>query len=138
MRFAKLVLAVGLIGLWPGLLQAGDYFFECAIPGGGYTLEEGDKRLELFQDGKKLKYDLVRQVTIREREGVCTAKGGQKFKWNSHSYLYEVKTAIDGVSIPLQFLCETGGSGVPANVSDCTETTTKDKQLQPSYVDKIQ
>lgn len=138
MRFARLALVVGLVGLWPGLVQAGDYFFECAIPGGGYTLQEGDKQLELLQDGKKLKYDLVRQVTIREKEGVCTTKGGQKFKWGSHSYLYEVKTAIDGMSIPLLFLCEMAGSGVPANVSDCTETTTRDKQLQPSYADKAQ
>ena len=98
-----------------------------------YSLQDGGKQLALFDGPKKLKYKLLRKVTIHERKGFCTTLSGQKFAWNSHQYLVELKTNINGASVELTFLCEQGSSGVPAAVSKCTMSTTSDKSLQPTY-----
>ena len=112
---------------------AGGYYFNCAAPNETYSLKDGGKQPDLFDGRKKLKYKLIRKMTIRERRGFCTTSGGQKFAWNSHQYLVELKTNINGASVELMFLCEQGGSGVPAMVSNCTMSTVSDKSLQPTY-----
>lgn len=119
--------------LLSGSALAGDYYFDCASPNGTYNLKEGGKQYELFEGSKKLKFELLRKMTIEEQKGFCTSKDGKKFEWNSHRYLVDLKTRTNGATVKLSFLCEQGGSGVPAMISDCTTTTTSNKQLKPAY-----
>lgn len=135
MRIASTVVLAVSIALWPGLSQAGDYFFECASPGSGFTLEEGQKGYDLLQDGKKVKHQRTRLLTISEKEGHCATKDGQKFGWNSHVFVYEAKAFVEGGSVDVRFLCEQGGSGLPAMQINCKDRTTKDRRLQASYID---
>lgn len=135
MRIARITLVALIPGLWPAAALPGEYYFDCATPGGEFTLEEAEPKPELFEGEKKLDYELVREITVREREGLCTTKAGEKFPWNARTFLYEITTVIEGVATPLTFLCEQGGSGIPASVTDCAETTTKDKRLQPAYTE---
>ena len=118
---------------WANVALAGDYYFNCATPAGTYSLQDGGKQLALFDGDKKLKYKSIRKTTIRQQKGFCTAKGGQKYDWNSHQYLVQLTTNINGSPVELMFLCEQGSSGAPASVSDCKMSTTSHKQLKPAY-----
>ena len=146
MRLIFLVFAIGaMLGL--GLAdpaRAGDYFFGCKQPGGGYLVEEGEKRLEIFygkpgnpheKDGEAIDYKLVEQITVRDAEGYCQAESGTKYGWRLHLYLYKIEIPTGGQPIRVVFLCESSSSGLPANVQKCTDVTTKDKRLQPAYKD---
>ena len=126
-------LAIFICALWSGPVLAGDHYFDCAAPNSSYTLKEGGKQLELFEGKKKRDYQLVRKLTIQQQTGFCTTKNGQRFAWNSHQYLMEIKTNINGSPIELMFLCEQGSSGVPANVSNCTMSTTSNKRIKPTH-----
>jgi hypothetical protein len=131
LRQANLLsLAIVFTGFMSCAAQAGDHYFSCATPGGNYQLnEEG----ELRSGDKLLKYRKLRQITIRQQGGVCAAKNGSKYKWDSHTYLIELSTHDNDHDVKLMFLCEEGGSGVPANVTDCVTRTTLDKELRPAY-----
>lgn len=138
MRKPNIYLLAGLAAgsyLSPALGQASDAYFDCALPSSQFTLQEGGDGMELFQGDRKLTHTVIGKITIREQEGLCTAKDGQEFPWNSHAYLYQVKTEVDGTAVHLTFFCEEGGSGIPANVSDCKMSTTKDRRLKPAYVE---
>ncbi len=115
--------------------HASDSTFDCASPGGVYTLAPGGSGLELFEGEVKLDYRLVRETTIRKREGLCAASDGKAFAWHAHSFLYEVETRSLGEAITILFLCEEGGSGIPAMITDCKESTTRDLRLVPAYKD---
>ena len=133
LRANILPVAIVLAGVMSGTARAGDHYFSCATPGGSYELNEED---ELRSGGKVLKYKMLRQITIRQREGVCVGKDGSKYKWDSHTYLVELSTHDNDHDVTLMFLCEAGGSGVPANVTNCVDRTTLDKQLRPVYRNK--
>ena len=144
MRAFSLVLAIGSMLGFATSAIAGDYFFGCAQPGGGYIVEEGEKRLEIFyakpgkpneKDGKALDYKLVEQITVRDAEGYCQAENGTKYGWSLQVYLYKIEIPTGGQPIRVVFLCEVSGSGLPANVNKCKDVTTKDKRLQPTYKD---
>jgi len=131
-RANTLLIAIAFIAATSCVARAGDHYFECATPGGNYQLNEED---ELRQGDKVVKYKTLRKITISQQEGTCTTKGGKVFKWDSHAYLIELAVDSDGHQGKLMFLCESAGSGVPANESDsqCTTRTTFDKQLRPAY-----
>jgi hypothetical protein len=136
MRITSLTLAVFLACLWLRPSEAGDYFFSCATPGGGFFLEEGDG-LELYEGETRIDYEPVREITIHESEGTCSTAGGHVFAWESRSYLYEINALLEDVALPLMFLCEQGGSGVPASVSDCEQRTVRDRRLVPTYTEAV-
>ncbi len=131
-----LCVMIFLSSAWLSSAMAGDYFFECVPPASTYSLKEGGKQLELFKGRKKLKYTHHRQTTLRQQQGFCTTKDGQKFPWNSHQYLVELTTSVNGAAADLLFLCTQGGSGVPAAISKCTRSTSSDKKWQPADTQK--
>ncbi len=133
MRITALTVATLMVSQWPVSSPAGDRSFDCATPGGGFTIAEGENGLELYEGDKKRDHELVREVTIRKREGLCTTGEGDQHAWETHDYLLEIRTVIDGRKVPLLFLCELASSGIPASVSECTETVTHDKRLKAAY-----
>lgn len=145
MRKTACLMALGACLTAADPAKAGDYFFDCAQPGGGFIVEEGDKRLEIFyakpgepfqKDGDAIKYKLLKQTTVKQTEGYCEAPDGAKYNFNAHSYLYHIEIPTDGQQpTRVTFLCEVGGSGVPAGVQKCTDVITKDVRLQPAYKD---
>ncbi len=135
MRFLCCSLFISLC--WGNVALAGDYYFNCATPGGTYSLQDEGNKLALFEGRKKLQYKSIRKTTIRQQQGFCTAKDGQKFAWNSHQYLVQLTTSINGSPVDLTFLCEQGSSGVPASISDCQMSTTSHKQLKPAYTRQL-
>ncbi len=135
MRFLCFSLFTSLC--WGNVALAGDYYFNCATPSGTYSLQDGGNKLSLFDGRKKLEYQSLRKTTIRQQKGFCTAKGGQKFAWNSHQYLVELTTNVNGSRVDLMFLCEQGSSGVPASISDCQMSTTSHKLLKPAYTRQL-
>ncbi len=131
---ATLIILI-LSATMPSMARAGDHYFSCVTPSGGYrlvledgTLRSGDKVIKNENEYKKL-----REVTVHEKDGVCVDKNNKKYDWNNQTYLLELLTEPDGQKTQLMFLCEADVDGTPAAVTATQCKTTFEKWLRPAF-----
>jgi len=129
-RANTLLIVTALVAAMSSAVRAGDRYFECATPGGEYKLVEDELK---SRDDKVLKYKKLREITIRQKRGVCVGKDGSKYEWETHIYLIELAAKDADRDVNLMFLCDFAGDGLPANSPPCVNRTTLDKELRPAY-----
>ncbi len=92
---------------------ASDFLHQCRTADGQFELNDDELYATGTSSSQPIDYQSVRKTILAERRGYCIA-AGQKFKFESRSYVHRIRFNLGGGPIEVDALCEFAADGLPA------------------------
>ncbi|MGI9408106.1 MAG: hypothetical protein ACR2O4_17145 [Hyphomicrobiaceae bacterium] len=112
------VFAVLLIGALSPPASASDYIHQCRTADGYYVIDDGDLRRSEDGGRSNIRYSVLSEKTLERHQGYCISNepssGGQKYGFESKSYVMHIRFRDRGQSIKTFAICEMISDGLPA------------------------
>jgi hypothetical protein len=117
---------------------ASDFQHVCSSADGTYVMDDGALTTRAAQQAGQsddIKYRVLQTIVLAQRKGHCVDERaearGQKFEFESRSYVLRIAFRQDGHQQTTAMLCELAASGLPAAYNCDREVVTYDYSIDP-------
>lgn len=104
---------------------ASDYSHDCRSSDGQWQMWDESLSSAQDPDHKEIPYTTLKDTILSQKQGYCLSRG-QKFTFESKTYLRRVRFDFKGQTYDVDLLCEMAADGLPAAYSCEKEVVTLD------------